>query len=244
MKDNGFYDVHIHLLPGVDDGASSMDITRQMLQRAYDQGVRVLIATPHYISATTTMTKDTRLEILEEVRKEAISIAPDLRVEMGNELYYSESILADLLEGKAATMCDSDYVLVEFATNVAYKELYRGMRRFVEAGYRPILAHVERYDCLWKEYAKLKELISLGAYIQMNAESLMGGFLDGRAAYCRKLILLGYVHLIGSDAHGIENRPPLMLDAVKMLIKKRIPEDELEKIFFYNPERMIQNKYI
>lgn len=244
MKYSEYFDVHIHLLPGVDDGAKTMDITKQMLIKAYQQGVRYLIATPHYISGSTNTTVEERKMILEEVNILAKSIAPDLTVAMGNELYYSESILKDLQEGRAATLCDSDYCLVEFGTNIPYKELYRAMRRVVEAGYRPILAHVERYDSLYKEVDRIKELISLGVYIQMNTESLMGGLMDGHASYCRKLLMQGMVHLLGSDAHGVKHRPPLMLDTVKLLEKKRVPEELLERILFDNPNRIIQNKYI
>lgn len=244
MEYSNYFDMHIHLLPGVDDGSKSMDITKQMLVKAYNQGVRNFIATPHYISGRTHQTKEDLKSILGEVKKEAKSIVPDIQIHLGNELYYSESIISDLIEGRAATLCESDYVLVEFATNISYNELYQAMRRFLEVGYRPILAHVERYECLYKENDKLAGLISLGVYIQMNATSIMGGFLDSRASYCRTLINQGMVHLLGSDAHGAEKRPPIMLDAVKILEKKRVPETLLEQILFDNPERIIHNKYI
>ena len=244
MKYSNYFDIHIHLLPGVDDGAKSMEITKQMLLKAYNQGIRYLIATPHFISGKTNYTKEDLKKIIDEVKKEAKSIDSDLQIELGNELFYSESILLDLIEGRAASLCESDYVLVEFAINIRYKEMYQAMRRFLEAGYRPILAHVERYECLYKEINKLRELISLGVYIQMNTESLMGCFMDSHAFYCRKLIMQGMVHLLGSDAHGGDERPPIMLDAVKILEKKRVPEILLERILFYNPERILCNKYI
>lgn len=243
MKD-GYYDVHIHLLPGIDDGADSMETTRQMLEKAYEQGVRFLIATPHYISGRTADTKAERKQLLEQVKALAKTVAPDLEVDMGNELYYSESIFRDLAEERAATLCDSDYVLVEFAVNVPYKELYHAMRRFVEASYRPVLAHVERYECLYKQEQRISDLISLGTYIQMNTQSLIGGFMDTRASYCRRLLMQGQVHLLGSDAHGILRRPPLMRDAVRILERKGVPEPLLERILYRNPQRIIENKYI
>lgn len=244
MQYDGFYDVHIHLLPGVDDGSKSMEMTIEMLKRAYEQGVRNLIATPHYVCGRKNASYEKRSELLEDVKKEASKIADDLNIYMGNELYYSEGIIEELKEGRAATMCGSKYVLVEFPTNIPYKELYRGMRRFFDAGYRPILAHVERYDCLYKNMDQINELLELGSTVQMNAESLIGGFLDGRASFCRKVLTQGMVHLLGSDAHAIEYRAPIMLDTVRFLEKKHVSEDLLERILVKNPQKIIENEIL
>lgn len=244
MDKRGYYDVHCHILPEVDDGSQNMEMTRKMLEIAYTQGIRCIIATPHYISGKTGSNIAERMEIVDKVREVAASVSGELRIELGNELYYSDSILEDLQAKKAATMCGSDYVLVEFSTKIVYKEMYRSLRRLIESGYRPIIAHVERYDCLFKKLELIQELVSLGAYIQMNAESLVGRFMDGYASYCRKLFMSGMVHLLGSDAHGIDFRPPFMEGAIAVLQKKKMDEDLLERILYRNPERIFQNKYI
>ncbi|MDK2808972.1 MAG: protein-tyrosine phosphatase, partial [Clostridiales bacterium] len=210
----------------------------------YEQGVRSIIATPHFISGSTKDTIVERRRLVEQVKEVAKEIAPDLAVFIGNELYYTGAVLEDLQKGRASTLADSDYVLVEFSTTTPYKEIYQGFRQLIQAGYRPVLAHVERYEALYKKEDNIRELISLGIYIQMNTESVMGGLFDGRAAYCRKLMASGLIHLLGSDAHSDTKRPPLMLDAVTLLRKKNIPEALLEKILYVNPERILQNKYI
>lgn len=244
MDKKGFYDVHTHILPQVDDGAASMDMTIEMLLEANRQGICHIIATPHYIKGSKQVPIEKLRQRLEKVQEEADRILPGVRLYLGNELYYSDSVLEDVQNGQAATLAGSDYVLIEFDVTVEYKEIYRGLRKAVEMGYRPILAHMERYECLYKKYDRIEELLSLGVYLQMNAGSVMGGMFDGRAAWCRRLIQDGYIHLLGSDCHNMEHRPPKMKDAVEVLRKKKISEDILERILFHNPQRILENRYI
>lgn len=244
MNMEGFFDVHTHILPQVDDGASSMEMTKEMLKEAYRQGIRYIIATPHYIKGEKKVPIEQLRQCVQKVKEEAYQISPELHLYLGNELYYSGSVLEDVERGLAATLANSDYILVEFSVTAEYRELYQGLRKGIEMGYRPILAHMERYECLYKKYNKIEELLSLGVYLQMNTSSVMGGLFDSRATYCRKLIQEDYIQLLGSDCHNMEHRPPKMRDAIEVLKKKKISEGKLEKILFRNPQRILQNKYI
>ncbi len=244
MNREGFFDVHTHILPAVDDGASSMKITKEMLKEAYKQGIRYMIATPHYMKGEKKVPIEQLRQCLQRVQEEAYQISPEFRLYFGNELYYSDSVLEDIENGLAATLAESDYILVEFSVTAQYREIYQGLRKGIEMGYRPVLAHMERYECLYKKYENIDELLSLGVYFQMNAGSVIGGLFDRRAAYCRKLIQEGYIHLLGSDCHNMEHRPPKMKEAVKILKKKKISENVLEKILFYNPRCILDNRYI
>ena len=244
MEQRGFFDIHTHILPEADDGAASMDVTIEMLQRAYEQGIRHIIATPHYIKGHKKLSIEVLQERLREVQKEADNMFPDMHLYLGNELYYVGSVLEDVENGQAATLAESDYVLIEFDVTTEYKEIYQGLRKAVEMGYRPVLAHMERYECLYKKYNLIEELVSLGVYLQMNAGSVIGGIFDRRAAYSRQLIQKGYIHLLGSDCHNMEQRPPRMKDAADILRKKKISGDILEQILFRNPQRILENRYI
>lgn len=244
MNMTGFYDMHTHILPAVDDGAASVEMTRQMLQKAFEQGIRHIMATPHYIQEHLRVDQATLLQRYQLACKEAWQISPDMHIYLGNELYYSDSVLEDVRKGKANTLADSDYILIEFPVNVSWQGLYQGLRKSVGAGYRPVLAHMERYECLYRREERLDELAALGVYLQMNADSVMGGILDNQAANCRRLIKEGRIHLLGSDCHNMTHRPQEMLGAVEYLRKKKVPEDVLERILFRNPQQVLANKYI
>ena len=131
------------------------------------------------------------------------------------------------------------YVLVEFATSDAYSHIYRAVQDFVYAGYIPILAHVERYKAVFGHVDKIVELIETGAYIQINAESLIGGIFDKRASFCKKIMKEGLVHFLGTDCHDFRTRRPNMKPAAEVVRKKHA-----DQILYENPRKMLEGKSI
>lgn len=236
-----FYDIHTHIVPNVDDGSKSLNETRAMLEIAYQDGIRSIIATPHYILGRSAGRERIR-EKYELLKEEAARISDDLYVYLGNELYYSSGILDELQEGNAFTLAESRYVLVEFSVSASFREIKQGILDLMMSGYRPILAHIERYQAL-KEIEVVDELSDTGCYFQINSSSFLGGFMDRRAKYCKKLICSGYVHLIGSDCHNTKERRPMMNQTYQYLCKY-VNQERLNEIFFENPQRILENKYI
>lgn len=235
-------DIHIHILPGVDDGSESMECTIEMLQCAYEQGVRKIIATPHFDGRQTASVEELK-ELTEQVQKQAHFIAEDYQIYLGNEIYYQEGCLEALKDGDICTMAGSRYVLVEFSIEEAYKTIYNGMRNFILEGYCPIIAHMERYQCLYKKEERVEELINLGCYMQMNAGSFFGGFFNKRASYAKKLVAQHYIHFIASDSHNMTTRKN-QIGECREILSKIIEEPLLNKIFYENQQRVIDNKFI
>jgi len=238
-----YFDVHSHILPGVDDGSKSMEVTIQMLKLALSQGIRCIIATPHYAVGAKNVSAEYLQKVKTQVQEEAYRLDKDFQILLGNELFYSESIVDALKSGEALTLAGSRYVLVEFSVKEAYRNIYKGMGQLVHSGYAPILAHVERYHCLERKTDFIMELIELGCYIQMNSNSLIGGIFDTEAAYNRKLFSQGLVHLVGSDCHDPIMRVPKMKAAVDTLRKKG-DEELIRQIFIDNPLMIMKNIYI
>jgi protein-tyrosine phosphatase len=242
-REGSYFDVHSHILPGIDDGSANMEETVQMLKTAIDQGIQCIIATPHYALGADNAPVKRLEEVREQVLEEARKLSKDFKLYLGNELFYSESIVEELKEGKALTLAGSRYVLVEFSVKEEYRYIYQGMGQLIRAGYAPVLAHVERYLCLKKKKDRLMELIEQGCYLQMNSSSLIGGLFDTEAAYNRKLFDLGMIHLIGSDSHDSRFRVPKMRSAVDAL-RKKSDQEHIRKVFQDNPVKIINNIYI
>ena len=240
---SNYIDIHGHILPGVDDGSKSIEETIHMIEKAVVQGIKTMIATPHYRCGGKNVDVTKLEEIRDMVQEEAIKIDKEFRIYLGNELMYSDSLLEAVKEKKALTLAGSRYVLIEFSTRISYETMYKGMRSFIGAGFAPIIAHVERYECLRKKVNLIGELIELGCYIQMNSSSLLGGVFNIEALYRRKLVHEGMVHLIASDSHDRYYRVPLMEDIVKILSKKT-DVTIMEDIFYHNPRKILENKYI
>ncbi len=243
MGQRGYLDIHSHILPGVDDGSKDWEMTMQMLKLAYRQGVRHIVATPHNYPGTRTQDNGEIRKLVKEANEKAKQIADDLEILSGNEILYRRGIPEEIAAGHILTMADSRYLLVEFYPGERYREVYQGLRELIEAGYHPIVAHMERVQALFENEDNIWEVIKLGALIQVNTLSLTGGFFDRRCARLRKFIEKGIVHFFGSDCHNTSERSPMMKDCVEKLYKK-LPEGCLERMLNENQEYFLQKKYI
>lgn len=243
MDIRGYVDMHTHIIPGVDDGSRSIEDSVRMLQMAYDEGVRTMYATSHYGSGKEHYDSEKLLDRYHQVEEAAKNTGEEgIRLILGNEVTYSSGIVDALNSGDALTMGDSRYVLVEFDYGASYKSIYKGLQQFINAGYRPILAHIERYYCLVKKYDDIASLREMGAALQINAASVIPK-LSSEAKFCRKLIADGYIHFLGSDCHSPEWRPPVMKSAIEVL-KKKTPEKYLDRILYRNPEKLANNEFL
>ena len=204
-------DIHAHILPGVDDGARNWSVSEELLSMAWQQGIQSIIATPHF---TPQMSPEKLQTLLEELRERARVISPDFQLSLGQEILYFEELPRYLTEGRALTLAKSRYVLIEFRPGDGYGRLCKAVRDLVQAGFFPVIAHVERYFCL-REAGRLPQLAGMGALLQMNAGSLIGGGLDRQASWCRRQAAAGNIHFVATDMHDPARRPPRLAEARK-----------------------------
>lgn len=238
-----YFDIHSHILPGVDDGAQTLEEAMSMIDVAYKEGTRKLMLTPHYIRGKNSYSKEELHKRFEDFQMEVGRKYSDMKLYLGNEILYEDGIIEDLKEGLIQFMNDTKYVLVEFNIRISYHQLYDAIRKLANARYRPIIAHVERYRCLFKHIERIDELVGMEAYLQMNISSVYGGMLDENARWCKKLVKEEYISFFGTDAHDLEDRAPYIKDYVGW-IEKKCGESFLEKVFVVNPQKMVENQYI
>lgn len=227
-------DVHSHILPGIDDGARRMWETRELIKQAYGQGIRTIIATPHYHRGKHYIDPDGILELARKVQREADQLFPDLNIYAGQELIYFNGIFDAVAAGKTVPMAGSNCLLMEFQTDVSYEIVYQAVRQMSLMRYRPVLAHIERYQCL-RVPGRIEELRKSGAYLQMNFGSLTGGIRHVREnLWCRRMVQEGNIQFLGTDMHRVDFRPPEIGKAVEWIYKK-CGEEEAEHIMRRNP---------
>lgn len=237
-------DIHSHILPGIDDGARDMEETMQMIELADREGISVIIATPHYGRRNPRYDPARAEQVFDAAKMRIQQDYPQIKLYMGNELYYSSGILEDVKNGRAKTIGGTDYVLVEFSTDAEYEFLEEAVRACIREGYRPVLAHVERYGCLYKDTERIGELIEQGAYMQVNAGGFLpGSKLDKQKAWCRALLMEGLVHFVASDCHNTGSRKPVMHSAVEEIVKIA-GLGEAKRIINTNIIKLIRNEYI
>ena len=207
---------------------------------AWAEGIRTIIATPHYYPGRTKTTAEEIRVLAKEVQREAAAIHPDFRIFCGNEIYYTDSAVEEVKEGNILTLAESSYVLTEFYTGVSFKECERAVRKFTAARYQPVIAHAERYACLRRKGA-LEELIHGGALVQVNFESLLGSVFDPTYRWVKGHLKEGNLSFFGTDMHNIGNRSPKIGKAVKALRQLATPE-ELEELLWENPGRVLEDE--
>jgi len=220
----GYIDIHCHLLPGVDDGSSDMDETLSMLHIAAENGISDMIFTPHYKQGRVGTPREAIGSLLQEVRKAAREEGIGIRIYPGTEIYYNSALEEKLESGWLATMNDTEYVLVEFSPFETFPYIRNAMDDIFSLGYRPILAHVERYQCMLSSVDNVRVLHHMGCQIQVNAGSVAGDYGFKVKHFLKKLLKEQLVHYVGTDAHNCDSRKPAMEKCAETIRKICNPE--------------------
>lgn len=239
----GMFDIHNHILYGVDDGSKTFEMTKNMLEIAYNEGTRGIILTPHHNPYRWKNEVGTLRERCEEIKAYCAEKYEDLEIYLGNEIYYFEDALKDLEEGRALTMADSKYVLIEFMPSTEYNDIVHAIMDVQQSGYYPIVAHVERYECLLKDPSNIEEMKELGAFIQVNASGVMGERSRLEKKFIKGLLKKGEVNFVATDAHRDNTRQPYIKKCADYIAKK-FGERYAYQMFIENPRAVINNEYI
>ena len=234
------FDVHCHILPGVDDGARDEGSTERMLNIARENGIDGIVATPHFEYGQEKETLEGIKKKYSKVRDLWKEMGPDKELFLGHEVFYSEGVVDSLKSGIAMTMNNTRYVLIEFGVDVGPSYVLRAIRKLKYAGYYPIIAHVERYPKL-RSGKTLQELLEIGAYFQVNVSTLCGehGFIEKYRMM--RLVKLGMIDFVATDAHDSRARRPKLKEC-KEYLENKLGEEKVRQIFEENPIRMLKGE--
>ena len=214
-----FVDIHNHSLFGFDDGAKTREDCEKMIAASYAEGVRHLCFTPHHHVTHYTPDRSVLEARFEEIRAWAQEKYPDLTLYLGNEVFgYSEGLLA-VQSGAACTLAGRGTVLFEFHDTERFLYIRNRLREARTLGYTPVLAHAERYGCLYKDIGRVEELVRRRIHIQINASSINRRFHFRERRFIRRLLDADLVSVIASDAHDMTTRTPALREAYEFILK-------------------------
>lgn len=213
-------DIHCHVLPGLDDGAQSMEETLEMLQIAAKEGITHMVCTPHFKYGRKNASPETVQKRFAEVVTEAKKAGCNILFYLGNEMHYFSDFDAVIEERRIFSMNNSDFLLVEFSPNEPYRYIRNALDEVLGTGYHPILAHIERYECMLSHPEYAGELQKMGVRIQINASSVAGEVGWRIKRYTRRLIKEGLADYIATDAHSCSRRAPHIKKCRDYLYKK------------------------
>jgi protein-tyrosine phosphatase len=228
-------DIHNHIIPGVDDGPKSWDITREMIGLAARDGIEHIVATPH---ASDTYEYDrSRLNgLLSELRAQP---GDALQFSLGCEVHLSYWNIQDVFANPSRyAIANTPYILVEFSLSGVPTRLGELLFRLQAAGLKPILAHPERYALVQRQPEKILEWIAAGCIIQVTASALTGFWRERAQKMAHWLLKHDAVHVLATDAHDAVRRPPI-LSPGREDVARLCGQDVAQAITVDNPAAII-----
>ena len=201
-------DIHLHILPGVDDGPANLDESLSLACSLVQEGVHIAVATPHYNDEYPQRPAREIYERVQLLQQELDRRAIPLRLLPGHEALIKPGLVEDIQLGQLATLNGSRYLLLELWNNMWLPETERVIFELRAFGVIPVLAHPERYRVIQQDSNRLAALLDQGVLAQMTAGSLVGMQGNSARKCAETLLKRGLIHCLASDAHGPRRRPP------------------------------------
>ena len=174
---------------------------------------------------------------------QANASALDVRLYAGNEVLWFDSMTERLQSGEILTLADSHYTLIEFYPEESYQTILRAIRDVRNAGYRPIIAHAERFKAI-QEHG-LAEVRDLGAYVQLSTEPLshkgLSGLFDRETKFIQKALRNQEADFLGTDMHRVDRRPPVLRDAIDW-IERNLDADYADAVLQRNADAILRDE--
>ena len=196
------FDIHTHIIPGVDDGSPNLETSINMIKHEIEIGVDSIICTPHHIYHRYEKTVEEIKKQFELLKSEVEKQNLPVKLYLGQEICYThrEDQIKMLKEGKLLTLNNTNRILLEFSFTREPEDVLDVIYNFSVNGYEVIIAHVERYE--WMTLDKVKDLRKEGALIQINSNSYLGLTTWKEKRFTKKLLKLGLVDYVASDTHS------------------------------------------
>src|SRR6202790_5547594 len=231
-------DIHCHILPGLDDGADTLETSIQMAESAIAEGFTHVVGTPH---ANSLYKFDP--EIIRQRRDELQAAVGDrLKLATGCDFHLSFENLQDLEKTpQKYTINQKNYLLVEFADFSIPPSMDDTMHHLHLIGLSPIITHPERNALLRTKPERMYRWLHQGAYMQITAQSILGRFGTSAKNRAEEWLDAGRVHFVASDAHNLKGRP-LQLRAAFETVLARRGQTVAEALFQANPLAVFEGR--
>ena len=230
-------DIHCHVLPAVDDGASSWDVTLAMCRLAEEDGVTDIVATPH-ANYDYVYDRAQHLDLLEKLRERA----PKLKFSLGCDFHLSYENVRDAKDHpERYAIGDTRYLLVELSDFGLPPNLEDWFDEIQSLGLTPVIAHPERNPLLSSQIVRMAGWVAAGVLLQVTAGSLTGRFESRAESLAKDLLGENLVHLVASDAHGMKSRRPSMQRAWEFL-SSRYGAEVAERLCLRTPRSIFQGE--
>ena len=239
------YDIHCHIISGVDDGSADFDESCKMLEIAARSGTKGIVATPHTNvpdSYQNPWSKELYNNVL-KLRTYAKNNELNLSVFCGQEIFCTEGVVKHIKSGKYITLNNSRYPLIEFKFDSSPSYVVKQASEIISEGYTPVIAHPERYYFVSDDLDTIRKMKKMGCVFQLNKGSLIGKFGNEVYETAQKLLEKEYADIVASDCHGSELRTPDLSEVYEQICEE-CSFDYADILFEINPSRVLGNRDI
>ncbi len=230
-------DLHCHILPGLDDGSERFEESLAMAAMAAGHGIHHIAATPHCVTGMVREVTEGVAMLQELLKEEHIPV----RLYPGMEIFGTYDTARLLREKKLLTLNGSRYPLIEFAFHTDGEEETDILQSVIDAGFTPLVAHPERYDCICHQPHLVNKWKKMGCLFQVNRGSLLGRNGYNAQQMAMALVRRGFATVIATDAHSPVVRTPRARDVYELVFQTVSPV-AAEMLMNRNPEWILHDK--
>ena len=233
-------DLHTHLLPGIDDGAKTLEMSLEMARQAVGAGTTIMACTPHIYPGLYMNDAQGIAGHIAALQAELDERDIKLKLVRGADAHLVPELLEGLQSGRVPTLHNSRYFLLEPSHHVAPPNFEENVFQIMAAGFVPVVTHPERLTWIEDHYPTFVRLAERGAWMQLTAGAITGKFGKRARYWSDRFLGEGLVHIVASDAHNTQARHPRMADAVTRLIEC-MGKDEARRMVLERPRAILDN---
>ena len=196
------YDLHAHILPGVDDGAKTPEETLEMSRVAVENGTKVILATPHRKDVTEESSVAHLRKLIADMNAQNAEHGVDISLVLGMENHLDEALPAEIVAGRALPMNCSRYILIEMPFFGRPDFIEGTLSQVQDMGLTPVLAHPERIEAFQEDVDLLASFVERGMLSQITSGSVVGTWGDEVMRFTHQLLEMDLAHVMASDTHS------------------------------------------
>jgi protein-tyrosine phosphatase len=233
-------DLHSHILPGIDDGSKSLEMSLAMARIAVADGITQMACTPHIYPGLYMNDKDGITAARDALQRSLDEHGIALRLTTGADVHLVPGLLEGLRAGRVPSLHNTRYVLLEPSHHVAPPRFAESLFQLVAAGYVPVITHPERLTWIEDNFQVFVDLTRQGAWMQVTAGALTGVFGPRAKYWGERFLGEGLTHIIASDAHSAGRRVPVLSEA-KAIAERMLGREEAELLVLGRQTALMAN---
>ena len=233
-------DLHCHLLPGIDDGPTTLDVSLAMARCAVDDGITFTACTPHIYPGLYENNRAGIEAAVDALRAALAEAGIPLQLGTGADTHLAPDLVGGIRTGRVPTINGSRYLLLEPPHHVAPPRFDESVFNLMAAGVVPVITHPERLSWIETHYSVFTDLVKQGAWMQLTAGSLTGRFGRRPKYWAERMLDEGLVHIIATDSHHIDKRPPLLAEG-REAAAARVGAEEAMHMVLTRPQGILDD---